>query len=206
MYKERCNTFLGPECHLRESQSLLLVIEIQPLCFYFLLMMHLCLLRDRITPLRNEQHSHSHLCFAHTFSHCFCPYLFTERPGLFNYRFSTQSLLTGCMSGRMLAQSQTANRVQKSLQIILNLLHWPTVQNIHLHCASLKSALTASKHWTPSTATTVSIFKQYPPQSIQLHTFPCPRVHTLTHTHIHLDVCAAVADTQSSFTPRQTLF
>lgn len=60
MYKERCSTFLGPECHLRESQSLLLVIENQPQCFYFLLMMHLCLLRDGITPLRNAQRSHSH--------------------------------------------------------------------------------------------------------------------------------------------------
>lgn len=58
--KERYGAFWGPECHLRESQSLLLVIEIQPLCFCFLLMMHLCLLRDGITPPRDAQHSHSH--------------------------------------------------------------------------------------------------------------------------------------------------
>lgn len=116
---------------------------------------------------------------AHTFTHSFCPYLFPRRPGLFNYRFSAQSLHTGCMSNSMLAQSQTADGARKSLHIILNLFHWPTVQNIHLHWASLKSALTASKHWTPSRATTVSIFKQYPPQSIQLRTFP----HSHTRAH-----------------------
>lgn len=121
---------------------------------------------------------------AHKFTLSFCLCVFTERPGLFNYRFSVQSLLTGCMSDRTLAQSQTTDRVEKSLQIILNLLHWPTVQNIHLHWVSLKSALTASKHWTPSTATTVSIFKQYSPQSIQLHTFP----HW--HTRTYIQMCA----------------
>lgn len=119
-------------------------------------------------------------CLAHTFTHSFCPYLFPRRPGLFNYRFTAQSLLTGCMSNSMLAQSQTADGARKSLHIILKLFHWPTVQNIHLHWASLKSALTASKHWTPSTATTVSIFKQYPPQNIQLRTFP--HSHTRAHS------------------------
>lgn len=43
----------GPECHHWDSQSLLLVIEIQLLHFYFHLMMHLLLLREGITPLRN---------------------------------------------------------------------------------------------------------------------------------------------------------
>lgn len=83
--------------------------------------------------------------------------------------------LTRCMADSNLAWSQTTDRVQKSLQIILSLLLWPTVQNIHLHWASLKSALTASKHWTPSTATTVSIFKQHPPRSILPRTFPHSR-------------------------------
>lgn len=154
--------------------------------------MHLRPLRDGITPLRNAHSTATPtLSLARTFTPSLCPhYLFTERRGLFNYRFSAQSLLTGCMSDGALAQSQTADRVQKSLQIILILLHWPTVQNIHLHWASLKCALTASKHWTPSTATTVSIFKQYPPQSIQLHTFSpsCTYVQTcappwLMHNH-----------------------
>lgn len=135
--------------------------------------LHLLGTHNAATPTLSYSHIHS-----------LCPDLFTDRPGLFNYRFSAQSLLTGCMSGRTQAQSQTADRVQKSLRIILNLLHWPTVQNIHLHWASLKSALTASKHWTPSTATTVSIFKQYPPQSIQLHTLP----HS--HTRTYIQTCA----------------
>lgn len=112
VYKERCGAFWGLECHLRESQSLLLVIEIQPLCFCFLLMMHLCLLRDGITPPRDAQHSHSHPVLFTLFLTPSAPV--SLRRGLFNYRFSTQSLLTGCKSGRTLTQSQTAD-VDKSL-------------------------------------------------------------------------------------------
>ena len=87
------------------------------------------------------------------------------------------------MSGRTLAQGQAADVSQKSLHIILNFFHWPTVQNIHLHWASLKCALTASKHWTPSAATAVSIFNQYPPPRTQVCTIP----HA--HTCVHPAVC-----------------
>lgn len=55
-----------------------------------------------------------------TLSHCFQPSLFTDLPSLCNYRFSTQSVLTGCVSDTRLAQSQTTDRVQESLQIIFN--------------------------------------------------------------------------------------
>lgn len=134
--------------------------------------LHLLGAHNAATPTSSRSHTNSPWLFS-------ALSLFTDRPGLFNYRFSTQSLLTGCISDRMLARRQTADRVQKSLQIIFNLLHWPKVQNIHLHWASLKSALTASKHWTPSTASSVNISEQYSPQSIQLHT----RTHTLTYAY-----------------------
>lgn len=175
---------MGPECHFWESQSLLLVIEIQPWCFYFLLMMHLRLFRDGITPLRNAQHSHSHpVSLTHSLSLTLSGPISLQRGQvcLIIDIVHNHYLLTACQAA--LAQGQTADRVQKSLQIILNLLHhWPTVQNVHLHWASLKSALTASKHWTPSTATTVSIFKQYPPQSIQVHAFPHLQARTYIQT------------------------
>lgn len=126
---------------------------------------------------------------AHTLRHSFLPYLFPKRPSLFNYRFSIQSLRAVCISGSMLAPSQTADGAQKSLRIILNLFQWPTVQNIHLHWVSLKSALTASKHWTPSTATTVSIFKQFPPPYPAMHIFSFPHTQSRRHSwpiHSHL--------------------
>lgn len=167
MYEERFRTFSGPEHPFWESQSLLLVIEIQPLCFCFLLMMHLRLLRDEITPLRSTQHDHSHSVSLE--------HLLSLQRGPVCLIIDLVHRLTRCMADSNLAWSQTTDRVQKSLQIILSLLLWPTVQNIHLHWASLKSALTASKHWTPSTATTVSIFKQHPPRSILPRTFPYSR-------------------------------
>lgn len=139
------------------------------------------------------------------FRHSFLPYLFPKRPNLFNDRFSVQSLRTACISGRMLAPSQTADGAQKSLRIILNLFQWPTVQNIHLHWVFLKSALTASKHWTPSTATTVSIFKQYPPPYPATHIFSFPHTQSLRHSwpiHSHLSnrlhLAAAIKPTFSS--------
>lgn len=146
----------------------------QPLCFCSFLMMHLCLLRDRITPLRKTQCSHSY-CVSPGLPPCFPPRLFTESPVLFNYGFSAQSLLNGCMSDRTLAQSQATARVQKSPQIILNLPLWATVQKFHLQWASVKSALTASEHWATSTASTVSSF--------EWSTSPCTRHHAHTAKH-----------------------
>lgn len=141
--------------------------------------------------------SHTHLSF-------FISHLFRGKSGLFNYRLSSQLQLIGCKSQRLMTPIQTTDRVQKSEQILLLLLLLlcqPTVPSIHLHWASPKSALTASKHWTPSTATTVSIFEQHPPQSTWLHTFAHPHApHAYTHTHS--DECTIAVNTLTSL--RQT--
>lgn len=205
MYKARCSTSLGPECHCRESQSLLLVIETQPWCFYFLLMMHLRLLRDGITPHRNAQRSHSHPV-AHTFTpsapisllrgrvcliidlvhnHCLLAVCQAERRHKARPQIESKSLCGSSSTSSTGPRCRTFTYTER-----LSNLHWQLANTEHLQ-QLLLSASSSNPHRRVSSYTHFLI---------------------RTHTHIHWDVGTAVADTQSSFkqtlsgSRRQTLF
>lgn len=91
------------------------VIEIQPLCFSSLLMMHLCLLRDGITPPRKVRHGHSHHRGAEAFTHPPPPtYLFYKDAAfcLIMGLVHNHCLLAACQAAR-LARSQAAEGAQE---------------------------------------------------------------------------------------------
>lgn len=104
------------------------------------------------------------------------PWPFTEGSGLLNYRFNAQSLLTVC---------QTERRHKARLQMkskSLCRLSSTTSTGPRCRTFTYTECLQRANTEHLSTTTTVSIFKQYPPQSIQRHTFP--------HPPKHLETCA----------------
>jgi len=124
---------------------------------------------------------------VHTYIHFFCPDPLQRGP---------VCLIIDLMHNHCLLYVRQnvgtkPDEVQKSLQIILNHLHWPTVQNIHLHWVSA-----ASKHWTP--------FNNYYCQHLQaVPTAEYPTTHISSSAQTLRDVCTTVAETQTSF--KQTL-
>lgn len=132
------------------------------------LMMHLCLLRVEFATLRNSA--------TPTLSPSFCLCVFTKSLVLFNYGFSAQSLLTGGVSEGELAEIQTADRVQKSLHITLNLLRWLA------HGAKHSLTLSVSQMRTDSEQT-LNTFNSSCCQHLQA----IPIVeYAATHTHTHI--------------------
>lgn len=221
MYKERCCIFLGPECHFWESHSLLLVIEIQPWCFCFLLMMHLCLLRDGITPLRNAQHSHSHLVsLTHLLSftpsarislqrgpicliidlvhnHCLLAVCQTECWHKARPPIESKSLCRSYSTPSTGPRCRTFTYTER-----LSNLHWQLANTEHLQ-QLLLSASSSNTHRRVSNYTHILIrVHTYTHKCIQTRVLPWP-IHN--HPSNRLYLAAGIKPSFSSTRPQQTL-
>lgn len=114
MYKKDAVRTGDQDVTLESLRAYYRVIEIQPLCFSSLLMMHLCLLRDGITPPRKVRHGHSHHRRAEAFTHP------PSRPSLLQGGWlcliiglvHNHYLLAACQAAR-LARSQAAEGAQE---------------------------------------------------------------------------------------------